>query len=293
MKPATWTELTLSLPAKYQDLLVGQLAAIGFQGFLQENDSLGCYIPKNLWKPALKKSLQDLIERFQREFRGLECNWHVRLVKHKNWNAAWERSIGVVEATQKIVIAPSWKKLRKRDKGKIVLRIDPKMAFGTGHHETTRLSLVLLEDYLRPGSRVLDVGTGTGVLAIAAVKLGAQSALGIDNDEWAIDNARENVVRNNVSRAARIQKGDATKKTKSTYDLITANIDLPTMTLALKTIVRSLKPQGTIIVSGLLQTDLSRFMDLISHLGIIPLEMLTENEWVAVSLTKLDARRGH
>jgi ribosomal protein L11 methyltransferase len=167
------------------------------------------------------------------------------------------------------------------------------MAFGTGHHETTRLSLVLLEEYLRPGFDVLDVGTGTGILAIAAVKLGAASALGIDNDEWSIENACENIRLNKVHRRVTVRRGDAAKRTKGSFDLIMANIDLPTISSSLRVILRSLKAEGILILSGLLNSDLSRFMDCISHLGIVPLEMLTENEWVAVSLTKLDARRGH
>ncbi len=293
MEKKTWTQIAINLPEAYQDLLLGQLASLGFRGFLQEEDLVSCYIPKKAWTPALKKSFEALLGRFENEFNGLRCGWSTSTIKERNWNAAWEKSIGIVEATSKIMIAPSWKKPRKRDKGKIVLRIDPKMAFGTGHHETTRLSLVLLEEYLQPGARVLDLGTGTGVLAIAAAKLGARSAVGVDNDPWALENASENIQRNKVADRVKVRKGEAGKASKSSYDLVVANIDLPTITSSLESIINSLRPQGILIVSGLLLTDLSQFMDLISHRGIVPLEMLSENEWVAVSLTKADASRGN
>ena len=163
------------------------------------------------------------------------------------------------------------------------------MAFGTGHHETTRLSLVLLEGHVCSGAHVLDFGSGTGILAIAAVKLGAASALAIDNDPWAVENAQENISRNRVPRKVKAVEGDVRKLPKRSFDLIVANIDLPTITKNLAALIRKLRPQGTLIVSGLLTTDLTNFLNLISHRGAVPLEMLNENEWVAVALVKADA----
>jgi ribosomal protein L11 methyltransferase len=164
------------------------------------------------------------------------------------------------------------------------------MAFGTGHHETTRLSLVLLEEHLRAGMNVLDFGSGTGILAIAAVKLGAASALAIDNDPWAVENAQENIVRNRVPRTVQAIEGDGRKFPKKPFDLIIANIDFPTITKHLVNLVRRLKPQGILILSGLLTTDLTDFLNNLSHQGIVPLEILNENEWVALALIKADAR---
>lgn len=289
MKKKQWIEVSVKSPIPYQDLLIGQLATMGFEGFLQEDDSFFCYLPLERWKKRTEQKLQIIVGNFEKEFKGLHFPWRTKTIEDKNWNGAWEKGIGIVEATSRILIKPSWKKLRKRDKGKIVLHIDPKMAFGTGHHETTRLSLVLLEEYLRPGVRVLDFGSGTGILAIAAVKLGAHSALAVDNDPWAIENAAENIARNRVPRQVKTLEGDSTRLPKHLFDLITANIDLPTITKSLTHLVKRLKPLGMIIVSGLLASDLPGFMDTISHQGIVPLEMLNENEWVAIALTNADA----
>jgi ribosomal protein L11 methyltransferase len=289
VKKKQWVEVTISSPSKYQDLLVGQLAALGFQGFLQEDSFLSCYATQAVWKKGMKDRLQFFLNNFGKEFKGIHFTTTTKMISERNWNEDWEKSIGIVEATSKIIIKPSWKKLRKRDKGKIVLHIDPKMAFGTGHHETTRLSLVLLEEHLREGMNVLDFGSGTGILAIAAVKLGAVSALAVDNDPWAVENAQENISRNRVQRRVKAVEGDGRKLPKRPFDLIVANIDLPTITKHLGTLVKRLRPQGTLIISGLLTTDLTNFLNLISHQGIVPLEMLNENEWVSLALIKADA----
>jgi ribosomal protein L11 methyltransferase len=288
-KKKQWIEVSIISPAPYQELLIGQLASIGFEGFLQLEDSLSCYSPLALWKQGTRRSLGILLRNFENEFKGRHFSWKSRIIREKNWNETWERSIGIVEATHRIIIKPSWRKLRKQDRGKIVLHIDPKMAFGTGHHETTRLSMTLLEEYLHAGDTVLDFGCGTGILAISAVKLGAHSALAIDNDPWAIENAVENISRNRVGRRVTSRLGDGTKLPKRSYDLIIANIDLPTISATMNNLVKRLKNRGSMILSGLLASDLSSFMNLISHQGIVPLEMVNENEWVAIALTKADA----
>jgi ribosomal protein L11 methyltransferase len=149
--------------------------------------------------------------------------------------------------------------------------------------------MVLLEEHLRTDAAVLDFGTGTGVLAIAAIKLGARSAYAIDNDPLAVENAGENVRKNRAGDAIKLRLGDGSKLPAKKFDLITANIDLPTITVSLKRLVDRLKVGGTLIVSGLLLSDLSTFMDLISHQGIVPLEIISENEWASVCLTKADA----
>jgi ribosomal protein L11 methyltransferase len=289
VKKKQWIEVTVTAADPHQDLLIGQLAAIGFEGFLQQDDSFSCYMELGLWRKQTIDPFKSLIKNFEREFKGHRFEWKARTIVEKNWNATWERSVGIVEATPRIIIKPTWKKLRVKDKGKIVLHIDPKMAFGTGHHETTRLSLTLLEEHLHPGDRVLDFGCGTGVLAISAVKLGAHSALAVDNDRWAVENAAENAGKNRVQKRVRVVEGDVKKLPKRTFDLIIANIDLLTISKSLKHLVRRMKPGGSLILSGLLVSDLTEFMNVISHQGIVPLEIVNENEWVAIALSKADA----
>ena len=284
-----WVQILINIPISHQDLLVGQLAALGFGGFLQEDDVLSSYILQQHWTAKLESSFRDLLARFQKEFPQLELSFRKRVIRDQNWNATWERGVGIVEATNRIIVKPSWKKLRARDRNKIVIHIDPKMSFGTGHHETTRLSLVLLEKYLQAGTAILDIGTGTGILAIAAAKLGAASAFGIDIDEWAVLNAKENIKRNRAEKKVKVALGGIEKIPKRKFDLIIANIDLPTIRTVFSRLVKKAHPHGIVILSGLLTTDLAPVLEILQSEGIAPMDIINENEWVALALTTADA----
>ncbi|HXG38338.1 MAG TPA: 50S ribosomal protein L11 methyltransferase [Bacteroidota bacterium] len=288
MKPKAWKQITLIAPAHTHDLLIGSLTAIGFNGFLQEEETLAAFIERRYWDKRLEAALQRLVDRVRVQFPAIGARFLQRDLKEKNWNAVWERSAGIVEATNRIIIKPSWKKLRKKDRGKIVLHIDPKMSFGTGHHETTRLCLSLLERHLSPGVSVLDVGTGTGVLAIAARKLGARRVLALDIDRWSIENAKENVKRNGVAPYVSVRQDGVDKPLKRRFHLVLANLDYPTISRSLSKLLASVSPGGTIILSGLLTSDLPSFLQLLEQSSAVPVEVVAENEWIALALIKLD-----
>lgn len=287
-----WIQVSLSLPISYHDLLVGQLTELGFKGFQQEDDSLLAFLPDTSWNNKKLARLKTIVARFVEQFPDLCVEIHTRSFRTKNWNLLWERSTGIVDATRSIIIKPSWATLRKKDKGKIVIHIDPKMSFGTGHHATTRLCLELLEDHLTPGMRVLDFGTGTGILAIAAHKLGAGEVIAMDNDPWAIDNARENF-RNNKLKSVRLLHSSRIPRSLSQFDLILANIDLPTISKHFRSLLAHLRPNGFLIVSGLLQSDLSTFVTLLEQARVTPIALLGEDGWAALSLLKGNAGRSH
>ncbi len=288
MPPRRWIQASFHVSPSHQDLLTGVLANLGFSGFLQEDDLLAAYVPFADWTPVLKARIASVLGRFGRQFPSLDMNYEVRSVKEENWNARWERSAGIIEATKRIIIKPSWKKLRPRDRGKIVLHIDPKMSFGTGHHETTRLCLTLLEERLPRGGSVLDLGCGTGVLSIAASKLGARTVTAVDNDEWACRNARENVKRNRV-KGVRIIQGTLRDVPPRSFDLLLSNIDFPTNLKLLPSLMRKTTPGGSVILSGLLASNLPRLLDALRGRKLVPTECIEENEWIAVSLGKAHA----
>ena len=198
----------------------------------------------------------------------------------------WERSIHIIEPAPGIVVKPSWRRLRKKDKGKIVLHIDPKMSFGTGHHETTRICLRLLQQYIQPSMSVLDFGSGTGILAIAAIKLGAKRAVAIDNDAWTIPNIKENLTRNGLEGRVRVILGDSTALPETGFDLIVANVDLPTIAKVHRQLVRRLRKGGLLLFSGLLTSDLIPLHKLVRHLGLSPLDIVEENDWTAIALVR-------
>ncbi|HVN48929.1 MAG TPA: 50S ribosomal protein L11 methyltransferase [Bacteroidota bacterium] len=286
MKSRQWHRLTFSMPANYQDLLVGQLSLLGMEGFLQEDQTLHCFLPSARWKKPFEHRLHASLSRFGKEFPSLNLRYQQSIVKDQNWNRKWEQQAGIVETTDHICIKPSWAALRKKDAGKLILHIDPKMSFGTGHHETTRLTLKLIEPYLQPEMRVIDFGCGTGVLGIACAKLGAHSVSMIDNDPWTKPNVLENIKRNHVKHTATFTLGSASKLPRRRADLIVANIDYRTITRFLKTLKEHLRTAGIIIFSGILVTDIEVLLPVFQAHGLAPLEVLTENEWLALALVK-------
>lgn len=292
MRKRRWKQVNLTLSPQMQDLLAGQLSHLGFSGYQQEDDSLLCFIETQEWTRKFESSFQKLLTSFRKEFPSTDILYAVSDIEEKNWNAEWEKTIGIVEVTDRIIIKPSWKKLRAKDKGKLVLHIDPKMSFGTGHHETTRLSLVLLESWVQLNSKVLDFGTGSGILAIAAAKLGARQVIAIDNDPWAIENAKENSKRNRVIQKIKLKLGGIEKLPKSPFNLIVCNVDYLFLRKNLSKLIRPLRNGGDLIISGLMNSDLTTFLDLIKGKSIFPIEILSENEWAAIHLLKANAHRG-
>ena len=287
MKSRKWCQISVRIDESYQDLLVGQLALLGFSGFVQEEKSLSCFISAHTWTSTIRAKFQTTLERFKFEFPVVDLSFTVKSIREKNWNKTWEKQTGIVEATPLIIIKPSWKKLPKQYRNKIVLHVDPKMSFGTGHHETTRLSLSLLERFLQPKMKVLDFGCGTGVLGIACVKLGAKSVMAVDNDPWAIENTRENIKRNNVQRQMTVRLGSVSAIPRSKYDLIVANIDFRTISRFIKSIADRTRKEGTIILSGILTSDMPTLLPLFEKNLLVSVKIDHENEWTAVALRRV------
>ncbi|HEY6953454.1 MAG TPA: 50S ribosomal protein L11 methyltransferase [Bacteroidota bacterium] len=286
MKSTRWNEIVLRVPDSYHDLLAGPLAALGFEGFLQEPNALKAFIDTRKWDRHFRQGLEHYLRKFGREFPKLNLRYRTRSIHRKNWNSQWEQTIGILEPAPGIIIKPSWKKLRVRDKHKIVLHIDPKMSFGTGHHETTRLCLRLLQEYVRPAMTVLDFGSGTGILSIAAVKLGAGKAVAVDNDPWTIPNIRENIKRNRVEHRVKAILGGARSIPKTFFDLIVANVDMPTIRNEHLKLIKRLRKGGLLVFSGILTTDLLALQHLIRQEGIMPVTLLEENEWAALAFVR-------
>ena len=174
------------------DQLVAILSGLGFEGFWEEGSLLRCYIGSARWSPAMHEEVQSVIHRMTRSSSSASPHVVVNTIENRNWNEEWEKTIKPIQVTDRIIIKPTWHEYEAKP-GEIVLTIDPKMSFGTGYHETTRLVLRLMEKHVTAGMSLLDVGTGTGVLAIAGIKFGAASAVGIDVDEWSYINALENI----------------------------------------------------------------------------------------------------
>ena len=279
----TYLEIAISANERQKELLVATMTELGCQGFQETDSHLLCYIDKSLWTEDKSSELRDELKGILQTISVNACI-EFRDIEEENWNEQWEKTINFVEVGKKLVIKPSWGKYENRE-NRIVVQIDPKMSFGTGYHETTRLTLRLLEKYTSPGSSALDVGTGTGILAIAAIKFGAQSAVGIDNDEWAIENAHENVIANGLGDRIRILSVPLTE-IHSTFDLISANLMFNTIVEMLPEFSVKLRNGGMLLLAGLLAADKQDILQHLRRAGFEIAEECFEGEWIALAVKK-------
>lgn len=274
--------LSLAVPDDgSRDLLVADLSDLGFDAFEETPDALVAYVPAPRWDGVARETVGRLL----RERGETEAAMHEELVADQDWNAQWEASMEPV-AVGPFVIAPTWADVPPEHADKTMLRIDPKMAFGTGYHESTRLVLRLLPSVVPEGGRVLDVGTGTGVLGIAALALGASSAIGVDIDPWSVTNGRENAALNGAGDRFEIREGSLDVVPETGFDLVLANIIrsvLEPMLPSLADIAASCAP---IVLAGLLQAERERMLNAAEAVGLGLVEETSENEWWACSLRR-------
>ncbi len=283
--PASYVELEVRTDPSLAEELGGVLAQLGFEGFWEESPFLRCYIRNDRWDDRMEEEVRRIVGLMVRPSTDALPSISIRVIPDENWNAQWEATIQPVRVSRRIVIAPTWQSYAAQP-GDIVLTIDPKMSFGTGYHESTRLILRMLEDSVRAGSTVLDVGTGTGVLAIAAVRLGAASAVGVDPDEWSYLNALENVRLNGVGTRIDIRQGDIQAAPGGPFDIIAANIQRSIIEPIIGDMLVRLAPAGLILLSGLLRDDREPMTRTLHAAGLSVGHALEENEWIALSVSR-------
>jgi ribosomal protein L11 methyltransferase len=276
-----YLELKIVIPEKYQEFLIAELSELDFEGFEQEDDILLAFIPAS----RLDDTSREHIERILAAFEGA---WIESETIHqpRNWNKEWEGTIQPMEVGR-FYIKPTWA-LTAVPEGKILLEIDPKMAFGTGYHETTRLMLRMLEKTSCSGKQVLDAGTGSGILAIAALKLGAVAATGFDIDEWSYHNAQENALLNDVDDRLTILLGTISMvRDRSPFDIVIANINRNILLDISGDLCNLMREDGTLILSGLMTTDRDTILadDHYSRLNLV--DEMSEGEWISLKFIKV------
>lgn len=205
------------------------------------------------------------------------------LLEDKNWNEEWEKNLNVIEVSEKIIIKPTFKNYNAKP-GQVIITIDPKMSFGTGEHQTTKLILNLIEKYIKRGVTVLDVGAGTGVLAIAAVMLGAKKAFTVDIDEWCLTNAIENCELNKVRDKVVVQLGEIKDVSTNNFDMVFANIQKNVLLGIKNEIKERIAPAGILLLSGLFYSDEPDIIEQYAKMSFTHLETVRMDEWIAVVL---------
>ncbi|MCQ2478288.1 MAG: 50S ribosomal protein L11 methyltransferase, partial [Clostridia bacterium] len=182
---------------------------------------------------------------------GINFNIMSETVDDTDWNENWKKYFKSLEIGKKLVICPSWEKYKNKD-NRTVLNLDPGAAFGTGTHATTSLCLEILEDCVNENTELLDIGTGSGILAVAALLLGAKSAVGVDIDELSVATANKNAKQNGVHNKAKFFVGDLAENVSGEYDIVCANIVADVVIRLFDDVKKYMKENGILIVSGII-----------------------------------------
>lgn len=242
-------EITIDMPflhEELEDILIARLSEIGFEGFWTDELFLKAYVGEELFN---KEKFESIV------FQYLPNNqYSIKLLADKNWNEQWEASYQPVFIGNRCVIRAPFHHIEEKYLLEIV--ISPKMAFGTGHHQTTKLMIERLFELDLQSKTVIDAGCGSGILAIAAEKLGSESIIAYDIDPWSIENTKENIALNNCKKII-IEKGSISELNLPSVNIILANINRNVLLTEIKQYKNHLLQDGLLIVSGFIEPDVS------------------------------------
>lgn len=282
----TYKEFQIKTDPFMPEIVSGILWELNISGLIEEDNSLKVFVDKD---SISKKVIENLLEKIKEQRLISDFSVDERRLETKNWNAEWERNLEIIKVTDRIIIKPSYKEYKPLE-SEIVITIDPKMSFGTGEHQTTKLMLELIEKYIQQGMKVLDIGSGTTILSIAAVKLGAEKAIAIDNDELCYENGIENCKLNGIGSKANVRRGEIKDVEEKDFDLIFANIQKNVLIDIADEIKLRLKKNGLVFLSGLLSEDEKDLVDHYGKKGFSLVEKLQMDEWIAIAFNNSNKR---
>jgi len=254
--------------AEQIEILIALLTDIGFEGFEEKENILKAFIKEVEFKKSTVNNIAV----------SNNLSYSLTTIEPQNWNEQWESSFEPVVVNDFVAIRAGFHKRVKNVQHEII--ITPKMSFGTGHHATTYLMIEQMRELNFINKTVLDFGTGTGVLAILAEKMGAKSVTAIDNDDWSIENAKENIEVNN-SKNILIQRADSIFSNKQ-YDIILANINLNVIIQNMPLIAKACKAGAQILLSGFLKTDVPTIQESLKVNRIIYNLSTRQKDWIII-----------
>ena len=254
------------------EILIAELGYAGFESFVETQDGVSAYIQKSSWHDAILDNIRVL------KSDEFKIAYTFEDIEQTNWNEAWEKNFHPIVVDGKCTVRAPF---HNAPKSGMDIIIEPKMSFGTGHHETTYMMIqYLLKEDLRAKS-VLDMGCGTGVLAIVAEKMGASVVEAIDIDQWSYENSLENVERN-LCQVISVFHGDAALLNGRNYDVIIANINRNILLQDISKYANCLNPNGMLLLSGFYKEDIPLIVRACDHLKINFEESLEKSNWVAL-----------
>ncbi len=266
-----------------------EISEPGATGLVDARDgsfSVTGYLPGGAERPArlaaLERDIRDIALRL-----SFPCEIETAIRRDEEWAETWKRFFHPVRVSERLVVKPSWEPY-DAGRGEIMIEIDPGMAFGTGGHATTSMCLVFLEKWMPEKARVLDVGTGSGILAIAAAKLGAAFVLGTDCDPDALETARENLEKNRIpAESYRLEVSDLTRGLPlRDFRLIVANIEAGPLILLLNDLRDRLSPGARLILSGILDEKLEGVLTAARRADLVLLDSASSAGWTALALER-------
>lgn len=297
-----WTDITITVPQKYADTAEAIATMVANGGIYIEDYS---DLEQQAWEIAHVDLIeQDLLDqprdivkvhmylapdenlaevlplfRERLEASGIEYTLSTAGVEQEDWQNAWKKYYHAMDIGKRLAIVPGWEEYQT---DRTVITMDPGMAFGTGTHETTSLCLEVLDERVKGGERMLDIGTGSGILAIAALKLGAAEAEGVDIDPMCVRTAGENAERNGVQDRLKVLVGDLSDKASGVYNIITANIVAAAILSLAPHVPALMAPGAVFIASGIIDTRKDEVLAGLREAGLDPIEVHEKRGWVCI-----------
>jgi len=269
-------EFSLSPRDPATEILIAELGDVGFESFVEHDNGVTAYIQKIEWNPNILDNLYVLrSNEFKISFSYFE-------VIQTNWNKEWEKNFNPIQVDNLVSIRAPF---HKNPSLKFDIVIEPKMSFGTGHHETTHMMIQHLLALDLENKKVLDMGCGTGILAIFAEKKGAQPIDAIDIDNWCYQNSLENIQRNGCNHIT-VLEGDSSLLKQKKYDIIIANINRNILISDMKTYTECLNKNGILLLSGFYKEDVIIIENEVTKHGLSFENLLQKNNWVALKFMK-------
>ncbi len=253
----------------------------------KEGAEVIAYFPETLFLPEIIPSIQLKVEELATF--GLDIGKHsitASEVEESDWATAWKKYYHPVNISRYLTIVPEWQDYTPNNPDEHIIYLDPGMAFGTGTHPTTRLTLQALEVTLRGGETVLDVGTGSGVLSIASKFLGAKDVYAYDLDEVAVNSAKENMALNPIATDVHVSANDLLNGVDKKADVIVANILADIIVLMLKDAHRCLKDDGTLIISGIIEDKVPMILEELEKESFVVDQLFKQKDWYAIIVKK-------
>jgi len=253
------------------EILIAELGYAGFESFVETENGVTAYIQKEEWRDDILEEIQVL------KSEEFSIHWTTAEIAQVNWNAEWEKNFDAIVVDDRCVVRAPF---HPQTSVPYEIVIEPKMSFGTGHHETTFMMLQYMLDHDFKNESVLDMGCGTAVLAILAEKRGAKQLDAIDIDPWCVENSEENITRNNCQHIS-VHLGDAAVIPKKKYSVVIANINRNILLNDMEHYKNSFLAGGTLYLSGFYEEDLPAIQTCCNNLGFQFVDNKKKNNWIA------------